>query len=62
MEVIALQDVASIDQRSLIGRIYVSTRLHNKYKSYVPHGFREEDILSFLIISLLELHVLIPGA
>ena len=36
--------------RGLIGRIYVGdhlTLLHTEYISYGPHGFREEDILSF---------------
>ena len=46
----ALWDVASLDPRGLIGRIYVGdhyTLLHTKYISCGPHGFREEDFLSF---------------
>ena len=42
--------MASLDSRGLIGRIYVgdhSTLLHTKYISHGPHGFREEDFLSF---------------
>ena len=42
--------VASLDSRGLIGRIYVGdhyTLLHTKYISSGPHGFREEDFLSF---------------
>ena len=42
--------VASLDPRGLIGRIYVVdhyTLLHTKYISSPPHGFREEDYLSF---------------
>ena len=42
--------VASLDHRGLIGRIYVGdhyTLLHTKYISSGPHGFREEDFLSF---------------
>ena len=58
-EVIALQGVAILDPRGLNGRNFVGLLLHAKYISCAPHGFREEDILSFPIISLLEL--LIPG-
>ena len=39
-----------IGPRGLIGRIYVGdnlTFLHTKYISSAPHGFREEDFLSF---------------
>ena len=42
--------VASLDIRALIGSIYVGdhyTLLHTKYISSGPHGFREEDLLSF---------------
>ena len=49
------RDVASLDPRGLIGRIYVVdhyTFLHTKYISSGPHGFREEDFLSFSILSL----------
>ena len=44
------QGMASLDPRGLIGRIYVVehyTFLHTKYISSGPHGFREEDFLSF---------------
>ena len=42
--------MASLDPRGLIGRIYVGdhqTLLYTKYISSGPHGFREEDFLSF---------------
>ena len=42
--------VASLEPRGLIGRIYVGdhyTLLHIQYISCGPHGFREEDFLSF---------------
>ena len=42
--------VASLDCMGLTGRIYVRdhyTLLHTKYISCGPHGFREEDFLSF---------------
>ena len=42
--------MASLDARCLIGRIYVGdhqTLLHTKCISRGPHGFREEDFLSF---------------
>ena len=42
--------MASLDPGGLIGRIYVGdhlTLLHTKYISCRPHGFREEDFLSF---------------
>ena len=42
--------VASLDPRGLTGRIYVVDHyrpLHTKYISSGPHGFREEDFLSF---------------
>ena len=42
--------MASLDPRGLIGRIYVVdhyTLLYTKYISSGPHGFREEDFLSF---------------
>ena len=42
--------MASLEPRGLIGRIYVGdhyTLLHIKYISCGPHGFREEDYLSF---------------
>ena len=44
------QGMASLDPKGLIGRIYVVdhyTLLHTKYISSGPHGFREEDFLSF---------------
>ena len=44
------RDMASLDPWGLIGRIYVVdhyTLLHTKYVSSGPHGFREEDFLSF---------------
>ena len=43
-------DVASLESRGLIGRIYVGdhyTLLLTQYISCGPHGFREEDFLSF---------------
>ena len=42
--------MASLGPRGLIGRSYVGdheTLLHTKYISSGPHGFREEDFLSF---------------
>ena len=42
--------VASLEPRGLTGRIYVGdhyTLLHTQYISSGPHGFREEDFLSF---------------
>ena len=42
--------VASLEPRSLIGRIYVVdhyTLLHTKYISSEPHGFGEEDFFTF---------------
>ena len=42
--------VASLDPRGLNGRVYVGdhkTLLHTKYVSSGPHGFREEEYLSF---------------
>ena len=42
--------MANLDPRGLIGRIYVGdheTVLLTKYISCGPHGFREEDFLSF---------------
>ena len=44
------QGVVNLDPRGLIGKIYVGdhlTLLHTKYISCGPHGFREEDFLSF---------------
>ena len=44
-------DVASLEPRGLIGRIYVGdhyTLLHTQNIICGPHGFREEDFLSFL--------------
>ena len=41
---------ASSKSRGLIGRIYIGdhyTLLHTQYISCGPHGFREEDVLSF---------------
>ena len=55
-------DVASVVPRGLIGRIYVGDHyslLLTKYISCEPHGFREDYLKVFPIISLLEL--LIPG-
>ena len=43
------RDLASLDPRGSIGRIYVwdhSTLLQTKYISCGPFGFREEDILN----------------
>ena len=40
------RDVANLDPRGMIGRIYVEhhlTLLHTKYTSFRPCGFREED-------------------
>ena len=54
--------MASLDPRGLIGRIYVGdhkTLLYTKYISSGPHGFREEDFLSFPKISLWE--IMTPG-
>ena len=42
--------MASLGPRGLTGRIYVGDHkilLHTKYISCGPHGFREEDFLSF---------------
>ena len=42
--------MARLDPKGLIGRIYVGghyTLLHTKYTSFRPHGFREDDFLSF---------------
>ena len=42
--------VASLGSRGLIDRIYVGDHLtlsHTKYVRRGPHGFREEDFLSF---------------
>ena len=55
MEAIAHRDVATLGARSLTDRIYVGTLLYTKYISCVPYGFREKDILSFIIISPLNL-------
>ena len=44
------RSMASLDPRGLIGRINVGdhyTLQHTKYKSCGPHGFRQEDFLSF---------------
>ena len=46
-----LWSVASLEPWGLIGKIYVGdhyTLLHTQYLSGGPHGFREEDFLSFL--------------
>ena len=54
--------MANLDPKDLIGRIYVGdhyTLLHTKYISSEPHGFGEEDFLSFPIVSLWEL--MTPG-
>ena len=43
-------DMASLDPRGLIGRIYVrdhQTLLHTKYISSGPNGFREEGFFKF---------------
>ena len=40
------RDVANLDPRGMIGRIYVEyhlTLLHTKHTSFKPCGFREED-------------------
>ena len=54
--------VANLVPRGLIGRIFVGghyTLLHTKYISSGPHGYREEDFLSFFpILSLWELMTL----
>ena len=41
--------LASLDPRGLIGRIYIGDLYYilNIYISCGPHGFREEDFLSF---------------
>ena len=42
--------MANLNPRGLIGRIYVEdhkTLLYTKYISCAPHGFREEEFLSF---------------
>ena len=42
--------MASLEPRGLIGGIYVgdhNTLLNTQYISCAPHGFREEDFLSF---------------
>ena len=42
--------MASLDPMGLIGRIYIGdhyAKLHTKYIGSGPHGFREEDSLSF---------------
>ena len=42
--------MANLDPRGMVGRIYVGDHLmllHTKYLSSGPHGFREEDFLSF---------------
>ena len=44
------RSMASLDPRSLIGRIYTEdhyTVLHTKYISSGPHGFKEEDFFKF---------------
>ena len=44
------RDMATLDPRGLNSRIYVGdhkTLLHTKYINLGPHGFREEDFLSF---------------
>ena len=48
---------AKLDPNGMVGTIYVGdhqTLLHTKYRSCRPHGFREEDFLSYfsMIISL----------
>ena len=39
--------VTSLEPRGLIGRIYVGDHKTLLYTSCGPHGFREEDFLSF---------------
>ena len=42
--------VANLDPKGIVGRIYEGdhlTLLNTKYLSSGPHGFREEDFLSF---------------
>ena len=51
---------ANLDPRGLNGGIYVGdhlTLLHTKYISCGPDSFREEESLSFPIISLWELYM-----
>ena len=53
-------DVASLEPRGLVSRIYVGdhlTLLYTKYISCGPKGFKEDDFLKFFfsIISLWEL-------
>ena len=50
MGAITPRGMASLDPRGLIGRISLGdhyTLLHTKHISSGPHGFREEDFLSF---------------
>ena len=43
------RDVANLDPRGMVGRIYVGdlTLLHTIYLSSEPYGFREEDFFYF---------------
>ena len=46
----APQEMANLDPRDMIGRIYVGyllTLLHTKYTGFRPCGFREEDFFIF---------------
>ena len=41
-------DMANLDPRGMVGRIYVGNHyavLQTKYRSCEPHGFRKEDFL-----------------
>ena len=45
-----MSQMANSHPRGMVGRIYVGDHLkllHTKYLSCGPHGFREEDFLSF---------------
>ena len=44
------QGAANLDPRGIVGRLFVGdhyTLLNTKYISCGPHGFREEEFLSF---------------
>ena len=63
MEANEPQDVANLDPRGMVGRIYQGdhlTLLNTKYLSSGPHGFREEDFFKFFSLCLREL--MCPGA
>ena len=47
------QGMTNLNPRSMIGRIYVGYQLlllHTKYKSYGPHGLREEDFFFIFLL------------